>query len=117
MHVTQAGAKLLATAERVMFIQLKTGYDTDSGPAWISSVRFNKTWKTAYWHGRTLHRSPLIDANFYDVETREEFWVSGPHRDRRDVRYSGVQPSVDDDIRDVYAAFLHGAPLPGRERG
>ena len=104
-------------AERVMFIQLKTGFNTDKGPAWISSVRFNKTWKTAYWHGRTPHRWQGIGANFYDVETREEFWVSGPHRDRQDVRYSGVQPTVDDDIREVYAAFLGGAPLPGREHG
>lgn len=104
-------------AARVMFIQLKTGYNTDKGPAWISSLRFNKTWKTAYWHGRTLHRWQGSDANFYDVETREEFWVSGPHRDRPDARYSGVQPTVDDDIRDVYPAFLDGAPLPGREHG
>ena len=29
-------------AERVMFIQLKTGYDIDQGPTWISSVRFKR---------------------------------------------------------------------------
>jgi hypothetical protein len=105
-------------AERLMFIQLKTGHNLDQGPAWISRVRFNKAWKTAYWHGRTLHRRPgMFDANFYDVGSREEFWVSGPHRDRRDVRYSGIQPTVDDDIREVYAAFLEGASLPGREQG
>jgi hypothetical protein len=105
-------------AERVMFIQLKTGHDIDQGPTWISSVRFNKTWNTAYWHGRRLHRRPgMFDANFYDVETGEKFWVSGPHRDGRDVRYSGVQPTVDDDIREAYEAFRDGAPLPGREKG
>ena len=105
-------------ASRVMFIQLKTGYDIDQGPTWISNVRFNKTWNTAYWHGRRLHRWPgMFDANFYDVETRERFWVSGPHRDGRDVRYSGIQPTVDDDVREVYSAFRDGAPLPGREKG
>jgi hypothetical protein len=41
----RAGARLLSMTERVMFIQLKAGYNTDEGPAWISSVRFNKTWR------------------------------------------------------------------------
>ena len=93
-----------------MFVQLKTGYDTDKGPSWISMVRFNRSWKTAYWHGKTLHRQPgLTDANFYDVSSYEEYWLSGPHRDRADARYSNVRPVVDDDIRKVYETFLCGA--------
>ncbi len=61
-----------------MFVQLKTGHNTDKGPAWISVVSFNRTWKTARWHDRTLRRCPgLVDANFYDVETDEEYWISG----------------------------------------
>jgi hypothetical protein len=101
-----------------MFVQLKTGHNTDRGPAWISVVRFSKSWQTAYWHGRTLRRTPgLFDANFRDVETQEEFWLSGPHRDRADTRYSNVRPTVDDDARHAYEAFLDGAPLPGRQRG
>jgi hypothetical protein len=100
-----------------MFVQLKTGHGTDKGPAWISYVRFNKTWKTAYWHGKTLRRSPrLFDGNFCDIETREEYWLSRPHRDRADTRYSGITPVVDEDVQDIYQAFLRGRPLPGRER-
>lgn len=97
-----------------MFVQLKTGHGTDKGPAWISVVRFSKTWRTAYWHGRTLRRAQGADANFYDTETLEEYWLSGPHRDRADTRYSGIRPTVDDDARAAYEAFLVGAPLPGR---
>lgn len=105
-------------AERVMFVQLKTGHNTDQGPAWISVVRFNRTWKTAFWHGKTLQRWPaMFDANFYDLETREEYWISGPHRDGGDTRYSRIKPTVDDDARAAYEAFLAGAPLPGREQG
>ncbi|MEU8078299.1 hypothetical protein AB0B31_22960 [Catellatospora citrea] len=105
-------------AERVMFIQLKTGHNTDRGPCWISVVRFSKSWRTAHWHDKTLRRWPgLADANFYDVETFEEYWLSGPHRDRADTRYSNVRPTIDDDARDAYEAFLRGAPLPGREHG
>jgi hypothetical protein len=100
-----------------MFVQLKTGHGTDLGPAWISVVRFTKSWATAYWHGKTLRRAQGPDTNFYDVDTREEYWVSGPRRDRADTRYSNIRPTVDDEARDAYEAFLNGAPLPGREHG
>jgi hypothetical protein len=100
-----------------MFVQLKTGHNTDKGPAWISVVSFNRTWKTARWHGKTLHRWPgLFDANFYDVETNEEYWISGPRRDRFDTRYSSIKPTIDNDARQPYEAFLKGAALPGRDR-
>lgn len=106
-------------AASVMFVQLKSGYGTDQGPCWISFVQFNRSWNTAYWHGKALRRRQRVwlDANFYDIETDEDYWLSGPHRDQRDTRYSGVMPIVDDDARAAYEAFLHGAPLPGRERG
>ena len=101
-----------------MFVQLKTGYDIDRGPSWISCVRFSKNWRTAHWRGRTLRRWPgMFDANFVDVETKERFWLSGPHRDRRDTRYAPAAPVVDDDVKAVYERFLAGDPLPGRERG
>jgi hypothetical protein len=103
--------------ERIMYVQLKTGYDTDSGPAWIARVRFSKSWQTAYFHGRTLRRGRRPDGNFCDVDTDEVFWLSGPKRDRSDGRYSAVQPTVEEDVRAEYEAFLNGAPLPGREQG
>lgn len=105
-----------------MYLQLKTGHDLDRGPAWIARVRFTRTWRTAYVHGRTLHRvtgtiRANFDSNFYDVCTGEGFWISGPKRDRTDGRYSKEQPLVDDDAKAAYEAFLAGGPLPGREQG
>jgi hypothetical protein len=105
-------------AQRIMYVQLKTGHDTDRGPSWVGWVRFSRTWKTAYFRGRTLRRWPgMSDANFYDVETEEEFWLSGPKRDRTDGRYGPDLPEIDDDARRPYEQFLRGSPLPGRERG
>jgi hypothetical protein len=108
--------------ERIMYVQLKSGFNTDAGPAWIDRVRFSKSWRTAYFQGRTLHRVTgtayaNADSNFYDVETGEGFWVSGPKRDRTDARYSSQQPTVEADVLDEYNAFLVGAPSPGRENG
>src|SRR5674476_523243 len=105
-----------------MYVQLKTGYNTDQGPAWISNVRFTKSWRTAYFHGRTLKRVTgtayaNFDVNFRDAESGEGFWVSGQKRNQTDARYGRGLPEVDEDVRDAYGAFLDGAPLPGRERG
>ncbi|MCX4862839.1 hypothetical protein OHU11_06990 [Streptomyces sp. NBC_00257] len=103
---------------RLMFVQLKTGYNTDRGPSWIGWVDFSKTWSTGYFHGRTLRRAGgMSDANFYDVQTDEEFWVSGPKRDRTDTRYGPSAPEIDPEAVETYHAFLEGAPLPGRENG
>lgn len=104
--------------ERIVFVQLKTGFDTDRGPSWIGWVRFSRTWQTAYFHGRTLRRwTGLPSANFVDVETDELFWLSGPKRDRTDTRYGPELPEVEEDAREAYEAFLRGEPLPGREDG
>ena len=80
--------------DRVMFVQLKTGHNTDKGPAWISVVSFNRSWQTARWHGKTLHRwTGMFDANFYDIETEEEDWISGPRRDLGDMWGSTIKPT------------------------
>lgn len=104
-------------ARRIMFVQLKTGYNTDQGPSWIGWVDFNRSWKTARFHGRELRRAQGFDSNFYDVATGEDFWVSGPKRDRTDRRHGPATTVVEDDAREAYEAFLDGAPLPGREQG
>jgi hypothetical protein len=57
------------------------------------------------------------DSNFYDVESGDAFWISGPKRDRTDSRYTRREPDVDEDVREAYEAFLAGEPLPGREKG
>lgn len=104
-------------ARRIMFIQQKTGFDIDAGPCWIGWVEFNRSWKTARFHGRELRRFQGPDANFFDVDTDEWFWLSGPKRDQTDARYKNTTPIVEEDASAAYRAFLAGAPLPGRERG
>lgn len=108
--------------DRIMYVQLKTGYDIDAGPSWIGWVQFSKTWRTAYFRGRTLRRVPGTahahsGANFYDVETREGYWVSGPKRDQTDGRYRHQKPDIEEKASVSYQAFLAGAALPGREDG
>jgi hypothetical protein len=58
-----------------------------------------------------------FDSNFYDVDSGDEYWISGPRRDRTDGRYTKQQPVIEDDVRSQYEAFLAGGRLPGREDG
>ena len=103
--------------KRLMFVQLKTGYDIDRGPSWIAWVDFNRSWKTARFHDRELRRFQAPDANFCDVATDEWFWLSGPKRDGTDTRYGPQGTQVDHDAETAYRAFLAGEPPPGREQG
>jgi len=63
---------------RLMYIELKEGYG-DSGPAWISKVAFSKSGETVYFNGKALKkaRNRGIAGNFLDLETGDEYWVSG----------------------------------------
>lgn len=38
-------------------------------------MRFSKTWQAAYGQARTLARWQTFDSNFYEVDTKEEFWL------------------------------------------
>lgn len=77
-----------------------------------------KTWNTAYFHSRTLRRGKgMWDANFFDVETEEAFWISGPKRDQTDGRYSGVLPQIDEDAREAYAGISRRRPPPWPRAG
>lgn len=76
--------------KHLKYVELKSGYDHD-GPAWIGWVRTSKSGQTVYFHGRALQRSggQGIAGNHFDVETGEEYWVSGVKKDGRDRHGAG----------------------------
>ena len=94
--------------DRVMYVELKSGY-ADNGPAWVTRVRFSKTGQTVYAKGRTLRRihGGGSRGNHVDVETGEEFWVSGVKKDGTDRHWAGSGAvEIDDDARDEYERLL-----------
>jgi hypothetical protein len=105
----------MAHPQRMMYVELKSGYG-DNGPAWIGRVRFSKTGRTAYFHGKTLERTIGIRGNFVDAETGEEYWVSGVKRDGTDRHWAGSGPvAIDADVRAEYMAHVNPA-VRGRIR-
>jgi len=93
-----------------MYVELKTGH-ADDGPAWIGRVRFSKTGRTVYYRGRELRRCNGVMGNHVDVATGEEYWISGPRRDRRDRNHSNVAVHIDD-AAEEYQALLAGSRRP-----
>lgn len=73
---------------RIMYIELKSGY-SDDGPAWIGRVAFSKSGQTIYFNDKALKKFQGISGNFYDVESGEEYWVSGVKKDGSDRHWAG----------------------------
>ncbi|MDX2273944.1 MAG: hypothetical protein NW206_00715 [Hyphomonadaceae bacterium] len=66
---------------RIMYIENKSG--SLNGPARIGRVTLSKTGKSIIYQGRTFQslKGRGFKANYFDVETGEEFWISGPRKD------------------------------------
>ena len=88
---------------RIMYIEDKShGLE---GPAQIGRVYFSQSGKTLYYGG-TKFRSLKgygFKANFYEVTTGAEYWISGPRKDQNDRLYGGNKDvEIDSDIEDEY---------------
>ncbi len=89
---------------RIMYIENKSG--GLNGSARIGRVTFSKTGKSLTYAGRTFQslKGRGFKANFFDVETGEEFWISGPRKDGQDRLYpeSTRTVEVDADVAEEY---------------
>lgn len=87
---------------RIMYIEHKVNL---TGPARIGRVTFSKTGRTLYYRGQTFQslRGRGFKANYYDVQTGEHYWISGPRKDGADRLYGESTPvEIDEDVRKEY---------------
>jgi hypothetical protein len=92
-----------------MYIEYKGNEVT--GPARIGRVSFSKTGRTLYYGGKSFRSLRGIKANYYDIESGEEYWISGPHKDGSDRLYGEAAPvEIDDDVREEYWTEIRGQP-------
>jgi hypothetical protein len=94
---------------RIMYIEDKS--NGLSGPGRIGRVRFSKSGKSIYYAGRTLQTLAGCGykANYFDVETGAEFWVSGCKKRGGDRLYGGLI-DIDEDVREEYWIKIRGMP-------
>ena len=93
---------------RIMYIEDKS--EGLEGPARIGRVYFSKSGKTLYYRGRKFRSlKGGYKANYFDVSTGEEFWISGPRQDQNDRLYGGNRGvEIDSDVADEYQQLIAG---------
>lgn len=74
----------------LIYVDLKTGYN-DNGPAWIGFAGYSKTGATLYFNGKAFKslKGLGISANYYEVETDHQYWISGVKRNGWDRHWAG----------------------------
>lgn len=70
------------------YVELKSGQN-NKGPAWIAHVKVSRSGNTVYFNGKALKRGGGISGNHVDLETGEEYWVSGVKKDGTDRHWAG----------------------------
>jgi hypothetical protein len=106
----QIPAELTKCKSRIMYIENKSsGLE---GPASIGRVYYSKSGKTLYYRDQRFRslKGSGFKANYYDVDTGDEYWISGPRKDRNDRLYGGqLGVVIDDDAIDEYEKMINGS--------
>lgn len=92
-----------------MYIEYKGGSLSNRGR--IGRVTFSKTGKTIYYQGKAFQslKGSGFKSNYFDIETGEEYWISGPRRDGQDQLYAtNIPVEIDDDVREEYWREIRG---------
>lgn len=79
------------------------------GEARIGRVYFSQSGKTLYYRDRKFQslKGYGFKSNYFDVETQEELWISGPRKDREDRLYGGHRNvQIDEDVKEEYMDYL-----------
>jgi len=95
-------------APRIMYMENKSaepqGQKGVAGPARIGRVAFSKTEKSLYYRGKTFRSLKGINlkANYHDVYTHKQYWISGPKKNGADGLYGPRPTPIDDNVREEY---------------
>ena len=103
----------MAHKTRIMYIECKAGDLV--GPARIGRVTYSKTGATIYYQGKELRslKGAGFKANYYEVATGDEYWISGPRKDGLDSLYAtNIAPEIDVDVRDQYWSQIRTSARP-----
>ncbi|HXS97826.1 MAG TPA: hypothetical protein VN736_24675 [Candidatus Limnocylindrales bacterium] len=96
-----------------MYIECKAGGLV--GPARIGRVTYSKTGATIYYQGKEFRslKGAGFKANYYEVATGDEYWISGPHKDGRDSLYAtNIATEIDVDVSDEYWSQIRKPTKP-----
>jgi hypothetical protein len=100
--------------KRIMYVELMSGFN-DNGPAWIGSVAYSKAGQTIYFNGKAFKKSSGISGNYHDLETGEEYWISGVKKNQQDRHWAGSgKVMIDRHCIDEYLKIVGKSSLDER---
>ena len=99
------------------YIELKSGFG-DNGPAWIGLVSFSKSGKTIYFNGKGFQslNGTGISGNYFELETGNEYWISGVKKNMSDRhKFGSGKIFVEKRILDDYLKIIGKSKLQKKE--
>jgi hypothetical protein len=92
--------------DRIMYVELKSGF-SDDGPAWIGKVKFSKSGQTVYFNDKGFKKISGISGNYMDIETGDEYWISGVKKNGEDRHWDGNgKIQIDRKVIDEYLMII-----------
>mgnify|MGYP000482277079 CR=1 FL=1 len=94
---------------RIMYIESKA--NGLSGPARIGRVSFSKTGATLYYRDKAFQslKGRGFKANYFEVESGENYWISGPKKNGQDQLYpTNVPVEIDAEVEEEYWTKIRG---------
>ena len=97
-----------------MYVENKTANLNNRGR--IGRVTFSKTGKTIYYRGLAFQSlKGGYKANYYETESGDEYWISGPKKHGGDRLYGTPGVEIDEDVRVEYWSTVRNQPKRSRE--
>ncbi len=96
---------------RIMYIECKG--DGLHGPARIGRVTFSRTGATLHYGDKSFGRlgGSGFKANYVEIGSGVQYWISGPRRDGTDRLYKSNWPvEIDEDVREEYWTEIRKKP-------
>ena len=100
---------------QLVYVELKSGY-SGNGPAWIGKAEYSKSGRTVYFNGKALRAlgGAGISGNYVNIQTRDEYWVSGVKKNQQDRHKLGSgKILVDESIVKEYLDLVGQSELDG----
>ena len=93
---------------KIMYIEDKSsGLE---GDARIGRVYFSKSGKTIYYRGKRFQslKGNGFKANYFEVDSGDQYWLSGPRKDQNDRLYGGSKNiEIDSDVYEEYQQYIN----------
>ena len=95
----------------IIYVELKSGY-SHNGPAWIGRARYSKSGRTLFFDNKALQVGRGIQGNYFDLESGEEYWVSGVKKNQQDRHRFGSGPvNIDKEVVEEYLSLVEANSL------